>query len=166
MGFRLLFFALLVGLSGCAGSRTISSGPPQSLSEVNRVLDGREVQIELDDDTVAGWRVVVARDSVRFVSEAGRRAFATSQVRRISYERDRFSPGKGASIGALAGLSVVALCLLTEEEQRGWCVAYGGIVSMGGALLGALLGEAEKAGGQERVAYEGPITRYMLSAVE
>ena len=134
--------------------------PPDSLAAVNRVLDGREARIVFTDSTEAvGREVSVAADSVRFWTEEARRAIPTGDVRRITYERDRFSPGKGVLGGLMLGAGVITACYLTGEGDP-LCLAFGGLVMMGGAVIGGGLGILEQAGSQERIAYEAPLSRY------
>lgn len=153
---------LLLGLAGCAGSRAVSTEPPRSLVEVNRALADREAQIELDDGAVVtGLDVVVSLDSVRFATRSGTPAVPVNRVSRITYQRDSFSPGTGAGVGALVGLGVVSIAALASEESVVLYAVVSGVVVMGSALIGLMLGIAEEAGSQERVAYEGPITRYV-----
>jgi hypothetical protein len=122
------------------------------------VLADREAQIELDDGAVVtGLDVVVSADSVRFATRSGPPAFSVSRVSRITYERDRSSPVAGAIGGAVG--SSLALAVTSGEDAFSFPL-ISGVVVMGSALIGLGLGLAEEAGSQERVAYEGPITRY------
>ena len=129
------------------------------------MLAGRPATVHLADGTaVLGEGVAVFPDSVRFA--AGSAALPTARVHRITYARDRFSPGQGAAGGALVGLATAGLCAASPGDlSSGWCLAYAGIAVMSGAILGALLGEAEGVGPQERVVYEGPIARYTSAGV-
>jgi hypothetical protein len=149
----------MVILAGCAGTRSVSTERPRSLAEVNRVLADREAQIELDDGAVVtGLNVVVSPDSVRFATRSGPPALPVSRVSRITYERDRFSTGAGATGGAAVGL--IALVVTAGEDAFAFPL-ISGVVVVGGAVIGLVLGLAEEAGSQERIAYEGPVTRYM-----
>ena len=112
----------------------------------------------LDDDTaITSEGVTVFPDSVRFAT--GQPALPTSQVRRITYERERFSPGQGASGGAMVGFSLLGIVMVGGDADPIELAA--GVAAVGvSSLVGLLLGLAEQVGEQERVAYEGPITRY------
>jgi len=141
------------------GSRPVPTHPPKSLAEVNELLAGREARVTLDDGTaVTGEGAAVFPDSVRFTT--GKPALPTPRVRRITYERDRFSPATGAGVGALVGVGVVGACLLTPDESDLLCIVLGGVAVMGSALIGLGFGMLEDVGEQEHVAYEGPVSRY------
>lgn len=163
--YRSLALILVAVFVGCSGSRTVGTQPPRSLVEVNEVLAGREATAQLDDGTtVKGEGLAVFPDSVRFA--AGSAVLPTARVLRITYERDRFSPGQGAAGGALVGGAVAGLCAASPGDlSSSWCLAYAGIAVMSGAIIGALLGEAEGVGPRERVAYEGPVSRYTSAGV-
>lgn len=159
-----VFAVMIIGLTGCVGSRPASIPPPESLVEVNRRLAGREARVLLDDSTVvAGTGAAVFPDSVRFAG--GEDAVPTDRVRRITYERDSFSPGQGASVGAVVGFSLLGIVMVGGDADPVDLAA--GIGAAGAAsLIGLLLGLAEQVGEQERVAYEGPLSRYGRSAAE
>lgn len=155
---RSFLAALLLGPTGCIGSRPTSTDPPESLAEVNRLLAGREARVVLDDGAVvSGVGAAVYPDSVRFAT--GQPALPTSRVQRITHERDRFSPGQGASGGAIVGFALLGAVMAGGDAAPLDIAA--GIAAVGvSSLIGLLLGLAEQAGEQERVAYEGPFTRY------
>lgn len=155
---RCSLIVLLLGLTGCVGSRPVPTHPPESLIEVNRLLAGREARVVLDDgSSVSGEGVTVFPDSVRFATSQP--ALPTSEVRRITYERKRFSPGQGASGGAMVGFSLLGIVMVGGDADPVDLAA--GVAAVGvSSLVGLLLGLAEQVGEQERVAYEGPITRY------
>lgn len=158
---RRILLALVLCLTGCAGSSAISQEPPTTLADVNRLLAGRDVQIERMDGTVAAaYDVTVERDSVRFAARYGPPVLPTADVRRITYERDRISPGASALGGAALGATFVGLVILSEETVSPLTMAVGGVVVAGGAVLGLVVGMLEGVGSQERVAYEGPVSRY------
>ena len=161
---RRFLFVLLCGLTGCVGSRPVSSRPPESLVEVNRLLADREARVVLDDgSSVTGEGVAVFPDSVRFAT--GLPALPTSRVLRITYERDRFSPGQGASGGAMVGFSVLGIVMAGGDADPIDLAA--GVAAVGiSSLIGLLLGVAEQVGEQERVAYEGPVMRYAPAVSE
>jgi hypothetical protein len=162
---RWLLVLLLFGLTGCVGSRPISNQSPESLAEVNQLLAGREARVALTDgSSVAGEGIAVFADSVRFAT--GQPALSTSRVRRITYERGQISPGAGAAGGAFVGTVLAGLYASTSEETTALKLVLGGIVVGGSALLGLLVGIAEQEGEQERVAYEGPVTRYAPTGVD
>ena len=153
---------LLIGLAGCAGSRSVSTEPPRSLDEVNRVLDGRDVRIAFADGTILpGQRTTVTADSVHFLTDTSFESVAVDEVTQITYERDRFSPAQGAVGGAVFGIGLTTLCVVTEEWDA-LCLAVGGLFTMGAAIVGAGLSLLERVGDQERVAYEGPVARYKV----
>lgn len=155
---RPLFLALLLlGLSGCAGSRAVASGDPRSLTEINGLLEGREARIELTDGTaLTGREVTVAFDSTRFLSEAGPRTLATAEVHRVFAERARATLHGATLGGVVAGFGLV---ILGSHLDPSVALITPFIVG-GGAVLGLVLGAGEQAGPRERVVYEGPVERY------
>lgn len=151
---------LLLFLTGCAGSGA-GSEPPRSLADVNRLLANREVQVERTDGTVtSAYGVTVAPDSTRLAARSGPPVLPTEHIKRITYERDRISPGGGAVGGATAAIAFVGLAMISEGTFSPLEFALGGALVAGGAVIGLLVGMLEEAGEQERVAYEGPVGRY------
>lgn len=165
MRLSLLFLFLgltgsFLGLTGCAGSSPTAQ-PPRSLAEVNRLLEGREVQIERMDGTIIpAYDVMVGPDSTRFASRSRPPVLPTHSVRRITYGRDRISPGAGAMGGAATGIAFVGLVMLSEGEVSPLTIGIGSVIVAGGAVVGLLVGMLENVGEQDRVAYEGPVSRY------
>lgn len=158
---RCILLVLALCLAGCAGSGTISQEPPTTLADVNRLLENREVRIERMDGTViSAYDVTVDRDSTRFASRSGPPVLPTADVRRITYERDRISPGGGAMGGAAIGATFIGLALLSTESPTPLELVGGGVIVVAGAVLGLLVGMLDEAGEQERVAYEGPASQY------
>lgn len=158
---RCILLVLALCLAGCAGSGTISQEPPTTLADVNRLLENREVRIERMDGTfISTYDVTVAPDSTRFASRSGPPVLPTDAVRRITYERDRISPGGGAMGGAAIGATFIGLAMLSEGEASPLAFAIGGVFVGTGAVVGLLVGMLENVGEQERVAYEGPASQY------
>ncbi|MEM1043704.1 MAG: hypothetical protein AAGI91_13885 [Bacteroidota bacterium] len=126
------------------------------------MLEGKVAQIEQADGTrIAAWSVVVAFDSVRFATESGWDAVPAAQVKRVTYGQERVSLGESIVGGALTGIVLAALAtagdsgsgVISDSEIIGALTAVG-------AGIGMVLGLVEQVGSQDRVVYEGPVSRY------
>ncbi len=63
--------------------------------------------------------------------------------------------------GVMVGLGFAALMVSSSRSGGALVAVTSALAVAASALLGVVLGVAEQAGPQERVAYEGPITRYV-----
>ena len=182
MRLALVCFAVL--LTGCAApiQATRDLPQPRSLSEVNALLGGKRVAIELADGTRLEWArdAVVSLTELRFSVPApgpapGRveRAVAIGEVARVTYVRNRGTTW-GARIGAAprlldivsGGLLVVAAS--RSDSGSAW---IGGVAGLFGVISGAafaavgagaggVVGSHVSPGGVVTL-YEGPVERYL-----
>ena len=169
---RAAFVLAAVLLSGCVApvQATRNLPQPQSLDQVNLLLRGKRVTIELaDGEQIRNVRdAVVSPHDVRFQSRAELRAVAVGDVARITYVRNR-----GARVGSLAGMApgvLLALGSAAALRSDGNLTAqfaglYGLMLSvpytLAGAAFGGWVGQGVSPGGVVPV-YEGPVERYRV----
>lgn len=171
-------FAALVLLAGCAApiQATRDLPQPQTLAEVNVLLDGKRVSIEIVNSGTYSdvHSASVDLQWVRFSTGRGpslRRDFVpVESVSRITYVRNR-GTAWGSRVGAAPGLVFTGFAGVVTGSglvtANGWAVLLGGVGMAGGlgiASLGAVLGGGVGAGvspGGVVPLYEGPVERYL-----
>ena len=182
-----IYIVLVVLLSGCAApiQATRDLPQPRTLDEVNALLDGKRVTIELADGTRVAWArdAIVSASELRFTIPApgpapGRvpRSLDVRDVARVTYVRNRGSTW-GARIGAAPGLLGIAsggLLIVSASRSDSDSAWIGGVVGMFGvasgaalALVGAGLGSAvgsHVSPGGVVTLYEAPVERYLPAA--
>lgn len=161
----------LVLLSGCAApiEATRDLPRPGSLEQVNLLLRGKRVSIELSD----GARIplvteaVVTPTDVRFEREGEPHAVPVADVERITYVRNRGTKA-GALAGTVPGLALVtlgAIGLAVSEPSTAQIaivvvMAGGALAIVPGAVLGGVAGQGVSPGGVVPL-YEAPLERYL-----
>ena len=170
-------FALLLAalaLAGCAApiQATRNVPQPQTLSEVNALLDGRTVSVQLvSGDVITGARRVSVDTAAVRLKRPGRPPAAwtvlpVGDVERITYVRNRGTLA-GAGVGAASG--VVPLVIRARMRPSGnavidqlmqhFLLLSSAPTALLGAAVGGWFGQAVSPGGVVTL-YEAPVDQY------
>jgi hypothetical protein len=192
MRLSLLWAALAAAviLTGCAGTGTLPNSP-SSLSEVNDALTNRTARLYLegDDSGRNGSLVTLTRDSVYYVdgilsrhpsTPQGDRPMRQVRISAVDSIGMKYNGGGGrlgALIGATPGLisgTSIGFSLLDgcRTESPANACEFGAImtgiytffVAGGGAVLGALIGNAVD--DDVRTVYRAPASQYLAPGAE
>ena len=161
-------------LSGCVApvQATRELPQPQTLTEVNAMLDGQRVTIGLmGGSRIPGvTQVVVSYHDVRFERDGSRQAVPVEAVQHITP-----TPGGGAGVGVLGGLAYGAVgmalggLVIATSEPGGYGQTVGLLVLVGGAIaaipaaiVGGMLGQ-RRATDRSVPLYQAPLERYMAA---
>ena len=160
-------------LSGCVAPVQAARDLPQAqtLAEVNALLDGRLVDIELMDGArISGVReAAVTLHDVRFERAGQPQAVAIDDVEQIVLADGR-GGGGGVLVGLASGGAVVGLgaALITVSEPGGPSQKLGVLVLVNGALLtipaaviGGVLGRRIQP--DSSPFYRAPLDRYLAA---
>ena len=158
-----LLALIFCATSGCVGSRSLAlERAPETLAEVNAVLDGRPARIEFIDGRVvrrAKQVVEVTPEKISWQTySSGVEEASVHHVERISLIPEMTVSG-GAVLGGLAGTGALALGAKTCDGLG--CISVYGLLIPAGVLAGAMVGKVVITAREARVIYRGPVERYL-----